>query len=264
MSTLTVRSVSCRYDAETVVEDVSLTVEAGHIVALIGPNGSGKTTLMRAMSRVLKPAKGDVLLDGEDIWHMPVRQVARLIARVEQNSRLVWPFTVHQVVGMGRFPHRGWVGGYTEVDHAAVDEAIRETGLWEHRHRAISTLSGGESQRAMIARALSQQPRILLLDEPVAHLDIKYKVTVLDLVRHFASEGLAVVVSLHDLNLAGFYADRVALLSEGSLFAVGTPAEILTKENLEKVYETEVVIGTHPLNHRPMVTPVPSWMKKRD
>ena len=263
MSTLALRNLGCRYDVETVISDISFTVATGEIIALIGPNGSGKTTLMRAMCRALKPAQGEVLLNGKNIWQMPIRHVARNIARVEQGGRIAWPFTVHQLVNLGRFPHRGWISSYTPDDHQAVDRAIRETGLWDHRSRVISTLSGGENQRAMIARALAQKPTILLLDEPVAHLDIKYKITVLDLVRQLSRDGLSVVVSLHDLNLAGIYADRIALLSKGRLFALGGPAAILTEKNLETVYETEVLVGNHPLNHRPLVTPIPSWMKKQ-
>jgi len=134
--------------------------------------------------------------------------------------------------------------------------------LWKHRDRLINTLSGGEAQRAIIARALAQTPRVLLLDEPVAHLDMKYKIAILDLVRNLAEQGLSIVISLHDLNLAGLYADKLALLSDGKLFATGVPDLILSKKNLERVYETEVVISRHPLNDRPQVTPISSFGKK--
>ncbi len=250
------------YGNKQILNGISLEVRKGEIVAIIGPNGSGKTTMMRAMCRVLKPSGGRVLLDGRDIREFHARRVAQIISWVSQNNRLAWPFTVHQVVSMGRFPHRGWVASYTKEDHRAVDAAIRATGLWEHRERLIDTLSGGEAQRAVIARALAQTPRVLLLDEPVAHLDMKYKIAILDLVRNLSEQGLSIVISLHDLNLAGLYADRIALLSEGKLFATGVPDVILTKKNLERVYETEVVISRHPLNDRPQVTPISSFKKK--
>jgi len=262
MLELTLDNLSCSYNGKIILHNISLDFGAGEIVAIIGPNGSGKTTMMRAMCRVLKPSGGRVLLDGRDIRELYVRQVAQIISWVSQNYRLAWPFTVHQVVGMGRFPHRGWVSSYTEEDHRAVDAAIRATGLWEHRDRLINTLSGGEAQRAIIARALAQTPRVLLLDEPVAHLDMKYKIAILDLVRNLAEQGLSIVISLHDLNLAGLYADRMALLSEGKLFATGLPNSILCKKNLEEVYETEVVISRHPINNRPQVTPISSFGKK--
>ena len=258
MLTLAVVNLSCSYNGKNVLFDISLTFRAGEIVAIIGPNGSGKTTLMRAMCRVLKPSRGKVLLDGQDIRELHTRQVAQKISWVSQTNRLAWPFTVHQVVSMGRFPHRGWIASYTKEDHLVVDDAIRATGLWEHQDRLINTLSGGEAQRAVIARALAQAPKVLLLDEPVAHLDMKYKIAILDLVRDLAEQGLAVVISLHDLNLAGQYADRIALFSDRRLFAVGNPVSILGKRNLETVYETEVVISRHPANNRPQVTPISS------
>ncbi len=259
---LTIDNLCCSYNGKSILHNISLDFGAGEIVAIIGPNGSGKTTMMRAMCRVLKPSGGRVLLDGRDIREFHARRVAQIISWVSQNNRLAWPFTVHQVVGMGRFPHRGWVASYTKEDHRAVDAAIRATGLWEHRDRLINTLSGGEAQRAIIARALAQTPRVLLLDEPVAHLDMKYKIAILDLVRDLAEQGLSIVISLHDLNLAGLYADRIALLSEGKLFATGLPDSILSKKNLETVYETEVLISRHPLNDRPQVTPISSLGKK--
>ncbi len=258
MFTLTVDNISCSYNGKTVLFDISIEFKAGEIFAIIGPNGSGKTTLMRAMCRVLKPSRGRVLLDGQDIRALHSRQVAQRISWVSQNNRLAWPFTVHQVVSMGRFPHRGWIASYTKEDHQAVDDAIRATGLWDHRDRLVNTLSGGEAQRTIIARALAQTPQVLLLDEPVAHLDMKYKIATLDLVRDLAVQGLAVVISLHDLNMAGLYADRIALLSSGRLFAIGDPVSILGKKNLESVYETEVVISRHPVSNKPQVTPISS------
>jgi len=259
---LTLDNLCCRYNGKSIIHNISLKFAPGEIVAIIGPNGSGKTTMMRAMCRVLKPSGGRVLLDGRDIRELHARRVAQIISWVSQSNTLAWPFTVHQVVGMGRFPHRGWVASYTKDDHRAVDAAIRATGLWEHRDRLINTLSGGEAQRAIIARALAQKPRMLILDEPVAHLDMKYKIAILDLVRNLAKQGISIVISLHDLNLAGLYADRIALLSAGKLFATGVPNLILSKKNLETVYETEVLISRHPLNDRPQVTPISSLGKK--
>ncbi len=261
MSVLKTDGVTCGYGKEAILEEVNLTIHPGEVLALIGPNGSGKTTLIKAMCRIIRPQHGRVLLDGHDIWEMHARRFARSVARVEQTTRLTWPFSVNQIVQMGRFPHRGWISSYTREDHEQVDQAIHATGLWEHRYRNLDTLSGGEFQRAMVARAVAQTPRVLVLDEPVAHLDIKYKIAVLDLVRSLSKQGIAVVVSLHDLNLASLYADKVALLSRSRMCAYGTPMEILTRETLEPVYETAVMIGTHPANHRTMVIPIPSWLK---
>jgi iron complex transport system ATP-binding protein len=264
MTTLSVENLTCSYNGnnEPVLADVNLTARPGEVLALIGPNGAGKTTLLRAMSRVLRPQQGHVRLDERNIWELPAQQVAQRVACVAQNTRLAWPYTVRQVVSLGRFPHRGWLSPYTADDRRVIEEALNRTGLWALRERPLHTLSGGERQRAIIARALAQAPEVLLLDEPVAHLDLKYQVTILDLVRELAYGGLAVVVSLHDLNYAACYADRLAMLAKGQLLAVGEPAAILTAVNLEAVYDTQVVVSQHPLNHVPLVTPVPGSMRE--
>jgi iron complex transport system ATP-binding protein len=264
MATLSVENLTCGYNgnSEPVLADVNLTARPGEVLALIGPNGAGKTTLLRAMSRVLRPQRGRIQLNGHNIWELPAQQVARRVACVAQNTRLAWPYTVRQVVALGRFPHRGWLSPYTADDRQVIEDALNRTGLWGLRERPLHTLSGGERQRAIIARALAQAPEILLLDEPVAHLDLKYQVTILDSVRELASGGLTVVISLHDLNHAAFYADRLAMLAKGRLLAVGEPAAILTAVNLETVYDTQVVVSQHPLNHVPLVTPVPGCMRK--
>lgn len=264
MTTLSVENLTCSYSGndEPVLTDVSLTAQAGEILALIGPNGAGKTTLLRAMSRVLRPRRGHVRLDGHNIWELPAQQVAQRVACVAQNTRLTWPYTVQQVVALGRFPHRGWLSPYTAHDRRVIEDALNRTGLRALRERPFHTLSGGEQQRAIIARALAQAPEVLLLDEPVAHLDLKYQVTTLDLVRELADGGLTVVISLHDLNYAACYSDRLALLANGRLLAVGEPTTILTAANLETVYDTQVVVGQHPLNHVPLVTPVPGCLRE--
>lgn len=264
MTTLSVENLTCSYNGnnEPVLADVNLTARPGEVLALIGPNGAGKTTLLRAMSRVLRPQQGHVRLNERNIWELPAQQVAQRVACVAQNTRLAWPYTVRQVVSLGRFPHRGWLSPYTAEDRRVIEEALNRTGLWALRERPLHTLSGGERQRAIIARALAQAPEVLLLDEPVAHLDLKYQVTILDLVRELAYGGLAVVVSLHDLNHAACYADRLAMLAKGQFLAVGEPAAILTAVNLEAVYDTQVVVSQHPLNHVPLVTPVPGSMRE--
>ena len=260
MSTMTLERIRAGYGQREILKGVSLTARSGEVLALIGPNGAGKTTLIRTMCRVLKPFSGRALLDGKGIWAMKTRCFAQTVARVSQNERLSWPFTVYQVVTMGRFAHRGWLSVYTKEDHDVVDGAIRAAGLWDLRGRAIDTLSGGEAQRVMVARALAQRPKVLVLDEPVAHLDIKHRIDVLDTVRSLASSGMAIVVSLHDLNLAALYADRIALLSDGRVRILDSPEHVLTKENLEGVYGTRMVIGKYPGNGRLTITPIPAWL----
>lgn len=252
MSVLEAKNIHFKYSEEPVLTDISLKAEPGKILAIIGPNGSGKTTLIKILGRILKAHSGIVLLNNKNIWS--VHDAARKIAWVAQNNKLAWPFSVKQIALMGRFPHRGWLSSYTKDDYKAVEQALNKTGLKELKDRLINTLSGGEVQRAIIARALAQEPDILLLDEPVAHLDLKYKVAVINLIKNLADHGIAVVISLHDLNLAAQYADRVILLKGGKLFAAGVPSSILNQKNLEEVYETKVNIVDY--NNLPFIIPV--------
>lgn len=256
MSDLHIRGVSAGYNGKNVIQDISLEVSPGKIIALLGPNGSGKTTLIRSMCRILKPSEGAVTLDGTDIWRMPPKRFTRTVARVPQTAEITWPYTVEQIVSMGRYPHQHVFSTHTRSDRVSVEEAIEKTGLQVHRHSQLNRLSGGEFQRAIIARALAQNPRILILDEPVAHLDLKYKVAILDLLHSLSRSGHGIVVSLHDLNLAAMYADELTLLHEGRLFAQGGVDQVLRTEIIESAYETPVSIVPRPGGGPPWIEPV--------
>jgi iron complex transport system ATP-binding protein len=239
-----------------VLHDLQLAVCPGSVLALAGPNGAGKTTLLRALARLLRPLHGAVLLDGRDVWSLSERETARSLGLVPQYESSDWPLTVEQVVTLGRASHRGWFMPYGVADHDAVEGALAQTGLGALRERSLNELSGGERQRVLIARALAQQPQTILLDEPTAHLDLRYQGAVLGLVRRLAHEaGLAVVMSLHDLNLVALYADRVALIADGGLVAEGVPEVVLTAAHLEHAYGVAVTIGRHPAYGTPLVMP---------
>jgi len=257
MKTLEVQNLTCAYDGRAVLEELCLAARSGEVLVLIGPNGVGKSTLMRAMARLLRPRRGSVLLAGRDLWRTAPRTVARRLALAPQVDGTGWPVTVEQAVGLGRAPHRGWLLPFTAQDRAAVERALEQTGLVELRGRLVTELSGGEQHRVVLARVLAQEPQVLLLDEPTSHLDLKYQAEILGLARLLAHrDGLTVVISLHDLNLAALYADRLALLGAGRLLTVGSPAEVLTSERLSQVYGVPVVVTTHPLYSTPMVMPV--------
>ena len=256
MKTLQMQDLACAYGSRTVLEDLCLEALPGEVLALIGPNGVGKSTLLRTMARLLRPRKGTVLLAGRDLWGTTPRDVARQLALAPQASGTRWPITVEQVVALGRAPHRGWLLPLTAQDRIATDRALEQTGLSALRDRRVTELSGGEQQRVILARVLAQEPQVLLLDEPTAHLDLKYQSGILGLVHRLThQEELTVVISLHDLNLAALYADRLALLSKGQLLAVGCPAEVLTPERLTRVYDVPVVVTRHPLYNTPLVMP---------
>ena len=247
-------AIACAYDGTDVLSDVTLRLSPGDFVAVAGPNGSGKSTLIRALSRVLRPRVGSALLDGRDLYALPARESARAIAVLPQESSVEFEFTCEEVVMMGRAPHLGRFETESERDRAVVREAMERTSTWELRGRPIVELSGGERQRVLLARAFAQEPKILLLDEPTAHLDLSFQVQILRLVRALRDEKkTAVLASLHDLNLAAAYADRIVLLSKGKVAAAGTPREVLVESVLQPVFGPEVTVRTHPDSGAPLV-----------
>ena len=246
--------VDVSLDSTPILNGVSFEIRAGEFLGIIGPNGSGKSTLLRTMAGVLTPLSGSVTLDGSDIASIRGRQLARRLAIVPQDNPIAFDFTVQEIVLMGRSPHLGRFEIEKGRDAEIAADALKRTNLLHLADRGIGTLSGGERQRAMIARALAQQTDILFLDEPTAHLDINYQVEILHLAgRENAENGKTVVVVLHDLNLAAEFCDRLIMLSEGRVFAVGSPAEVITKENVQQVYGTSVWVRKHPTSGRPYV-----------
>lgn len=253
---LEIQSLNVRYGSRLILEGVSLQVRAGEVVALIGPNGAGKTTLIRAASGIIKPEHGRVLASGTDIAALAPAQRAASLAVVPQAQHLPENFSVWETVVLGRTPYLGWLGRPLRKDLERVEWALRQTEAWELRERCMGKLSGGEQQRVLLARALAQETPILLLDEPTAHLDLRYQAALLGLVRKLAVEqNLAVLVAIHDLNLTPLYTDQVALLAGGRLQAVGAPAEILTAGRLSAVYQAPVSVVSHPEYGTPLVLP---------
>lgn len=251
---LVVDNVSFAYASRSVLEDISFHIRGGDFVGIIGPNGSGKSTLLKNMSRVLAPQGGAIYLAEEDLEKIPRGRLARKIAVVPQETAVNFAFTVEQVVLMGRTPHLGRFQWEGPEDHRIAREAMEATGILPLAQRPITTLSGGERQRAIIAQALAQQPRVLLLDEPTSHLDISHQVEIFELLRVLSQrEQVTVIANLHDLNLAAQYCDYLILLSEGRVFALGSPAKVLTPENVEAVYGTEVLVDLNPATNRPWV-----------
>jgi iron complex transport system ATP-binding protein len=243
------------YGDGSVLRDVSVGAARGQLAGIVGPNGSGKSTLVRALSRVLEPKRGRVLLDGVDVYRMSARSLAQRLAVVAQDTAVGFDFSVREVVLMGRAPHLSRFGIEGPQDYTIAQEAMEQTNTAVFAERAITSLSGGERQRCMIARALAQQPEVLLLDEPTAHLDLNHQIEILDLVRKLTAErGLATMVVLHDLNLASQYCDHLVLLAEGEVLAAGSPQEVVTQENIRAAYGTEVQVRPHPATGRPYFT----------
>lgn len=254
MPTLTISHLTVAYGPRPIVRGLNLTLHGGEVLALVGPNGAGKSTLLRAVSGVIPVQSGSLTLDGQDLLRLTPAQRARRMAVVPQLIHLPEGFTVGEIVLMGRAPHLAWLGREGEHDCAVAWQALQRTDCAALLNRRASELSGGEQQRVVIARALTQEPQVLLLDEPTAHLDLKHQAAVLELARTLAhAEGLAVLLTLHDLNQAARYADRLALLKNGELLAHGSPAEVLTVDTLHQAYGVRVTMGTHPQTGQPVV-----------
>ncbi|MBC7082076.1 MAG: heme ABC transporter ATP-binding protein [Firmicutes bacterium] len=251
---LDVFSIRCMYGIITALDGVSLSVSGGELVGVLGPNGSGKTTLLRARAGALRPISGKVTLDGRDIHRMSARAVARRLAVVPQNGYTPFSFSVKDIVLMGRWAHLGRFAGETRRDIEAAARAMEATQVAHLAMRPITELSYGERQRVMVARALAQEPRILLLDEPTSHLDPRHQVEIMDLVWSLSrQDGLGVVAVLHDVNLAAQYCDRIVMLKGGRLAASGTPGEVITAQVIEEVYGVRSCVGPHPVSGRPQV-----------
>ncbi len=252
---LKIQNLSASYHGHQVLHDVSFEVHHGEVLALIGPNGAGKSTIIRAVSGVI-PSTGSVHTNGNDFHALDPMQRARYVAVVPQAISLPPAFSVWETVLMGRTPYLGFLGNASAHDEELTRQALSRVNALSFTDRRVSELSGGEAQRILLARALCQSTPILLLDEPTSHLDLQYQVSLLELIRDLAhKEKLAVLIALHDLNLAARYADRVALLVGGKLDAVGTPRDVLTPEKISNAYCLPVQVVEHPFEDSPLVLP---------
>ncbi|MGW3284833.1 ABC transporter ATP-binding protein [Streptomyces sp. NPDC001002] len=236
---LDITDVTVEVAGARLVEDIELAVDSGAFVGLVGPNGSGKSTLLRCVYRALRPDQGAIRLDGEDVHGMQSRAAARVLAALPQESAAEFDFTVAEVVAMGRLPH---LDRTAARDRAVCAEAMERTGVDHLAERGFLALSGGERQRVLIARALAQQPRVLVLDEPTNHLDIAHQLDVLALVRR---SGLTALAALHDLNLAAAHCDRLYVVAGGRIVASGPPYEVLQPALLAEVFG----VRAHPVRH---------------
>jgi len=252
---LKIQNLSASYHGHQVLHNLSLEVKNGEVLALIGPNGAGKSTIIRAASGVI-PSTGSVRTNGDDFHALDPMKRAKYIAVVPQAISLPPAFTVWETVLMGRTPYLGFMGNASSHDEELARQSLTRVHAVNLSDRRVGELSGGEAQRILLARALCQSTPILLLDEPTAHLDLQYQVSLLELIRDLAQkEDLAVLIALHDLNLAARYADRVALLVGGKLNAIGNPRDVLTPEKISNAYCLPINVVEHPFMDAPLVLP---------
>lgn len=239
VSLLSARDVHVAIDAQPLLDGVDAELRAGEMVGLIGPNGAGKTTLLRVLAKLLEPDSGDVTLDQIPLSHIAPEIFARRCAYLAQGAHAHWPLSVESVVALGRLPHLGWRQSLGSADRTAIEIAMAAAEVEHLRKRAVTTLSGGERMRVLLARIFASQPQLILADEPIAALDPYHQLHVMELLRehaHASGEPRAVLAVLHDLNLAARFCDRLILMAHGRVVCDGAPRAVLTAENLQKVY----------------------------
>ncbi|SEQ95560.1 ABC transporter ATP-binding protein [Piscibacillus halophilus] len=251
---LDIQNVSKSVDGKPIVQDIQLSIQKGKCIGLIGPNGAGKSTVVKLISALEKPSAGQIQFMGKDVQDWSVKKLAQHIAVLTQEGLAPYPITVYDAILMGRYPHLGFFQRESKRDYEIVEEVLKITDLTEFRDQLLDTLSGGERQRVAIAKAMVQQPELLLLDEPTTYLDIGHQLNILKLVQDWQKrDGLTVVMVLHDLNLAAQFCDELVLMDHGRVVRVGTSEDIIAKEMLESVYHANPEIIRHPKTNIPQI-----------
>ncbi|NCN64780.1 MAG: heme ABC transporter ATP-binding protein [Candidatus Altiarchaeum hamiconexum] len=247
---ISVRNLSFNYKSKKVLDDINFDVQKGAFLGVLGENGAGKSTLLEIISKILKPYKGEILIAKKDINFYSLKEIAKIIAFVGQGESYSSniPFLVSEIILMGRSPHLSRFQRESKKDIEIVNNAMQLTNVLKFKSRFINELSGGERQRVVIARALAQEPKILLLDEPVSNLDIRYQIEILNLIKNLSRNGITVVCVMHDLNLAAMFCDTLLLLSNGKILANGMPEEVLTTENIKMAYGIEMNVRKEKTN----------------
>ncbi|MCM3143406.1 ABC transporter ATP-binding protein [Brevibacillus sp. MER 51] len=251
---INVRSLQKSYQDTPVLHGIDFCVEKGEFFGIIGPNGSGKSTLLKMISGVIKADAGDILLQEKKLLSYPRKELAKILAVLEQEGLPPVGFRVREVLEMGRFPYQNWLGEEKQDVASLIDEIVQMLGLEHLEERTLDQLSGGEKQRVALGKALIQRPQVLLLDEPTTYLDIGYQIQLMDIVRKWQkTTQVTVIAVLHDLNLASLYCDRILMLHKGKQISVGTPKDILQSDRIEAVYGTRPIVMEHPVHHLPQI-----------
>ncbi|MFF3981386.1 ABC transporter ATP-binding protein [Streptomyces sp. NPDC001828] len=253
---LAARGVTVGYGDRTVIDALDVTIPPGVVTTIIGPNGCGKSTLLRTLTRLLKPTRGSVVLDGEDIVRLKTRDVAKKLGLLPQSPVAPEGLTVADLVARGRHPHQSWLRQWSSDDVSVVERALDLTGISDLADRPVDSLSGGQRQRAWISMTLAQGTDLLLLDEPTTYLDLAHAIDVLDLVDDLHESGCTVVMVLHDLNLATRYSDNLIVMKAGAVLAQGHPRDVVTPELLHEAFGLRAKVIEDPVGDRPLIVPI--------
>lgn len=253
---VTVEQLSYSYTETPLIQDLSFDFKAGELFNVVGPNGAGKTTLLYLLGGIIKPHRGQILLDDKPLPSFKRQALARIMTIIPTESNIAFDFTVHDIVSMGRYPYHSPLESLTNNDREIISEVIERTGLTKYTEKIYNQLSSGERQRVLIARALAQKTSILLMDEPTVHLDIHYQSDIYRLVQSLAHDkNLSIFMVSHDLNYTSMYSDRIMLMHEGRIVKIGIPDDILQSELLSDVYGTELSVYPHPETGQPTIWP---------
>ena len=242
---LEVKNLTFGYSSKPVLNDISFSVEEGEFVGILGPNGCGKTTLLRAISNLVRIKKAEVFISGKDAAGMKRKEIARCVSFVPQISEPAAGFSVYETVFMGRIPYLKNISPASNKDIEAVEHALRKTGLHSYKDQEVPSLSGGQYQKVLIARALAQEAQIILLDEPTAHLDVKHQIEIMDMIKSL--KGKTIIASFHGIGIAKAYSNRIMIMKDGVITADGSVAELLTEENIKQYYGLEDAASKNPL-----------------
>lgn len=251
MHKIQVKNLRFSIDNKEILKDISFDIPKGSFVGIIGPNGSGKSTLLKNIYRLYKPSSGKIILDNKDLSKMKDKECAKEIAVLDQESNSQFDFTVEQIVKMGRYPYKSVIEDYSKDDLKMVLEMLKKVGLDDYSYRSFSNLSGGEKQRALIARALVQNTDFLILDEPTNHLDIGYQIQLMDLVK---SMNITTLSAIHDMNIASMYCDYLIVMKDGQIKKFGNVEEVITSETLKEIFGVNAYVGKNPINQKLQVS----------
>jgi len=254
-----IQSISAGYDEKKVLNNISCSINEGDFVAFIGPNGTGKSTLLKVLTGLIEPFSGDVIFKNKSFKEYNQRELSREFSIVHQTSENLLPLNVHDFVRLGRFPFQKVWQLDTEEDEIIIKNAMKTTEIEELAQRPITQLSGGEQQLVFIARALAQSSSIIVLDEPISHLDIKHSIDIMDILYSLNKKGTTIIAVLHDINMASDYCSRIIGLKKGEIFIDGPPKEVIDYKNIEELYDTKCVVIYNPISGKPFVYPVPGY-----